>query len=79
MLILLGLLLAGKWLRIMSLNILDELVKFCEQHINNHGANHRSKLYIEECCKLWEVQFDKGTAKKIYGLAMDHYKSKGGK
>ena len=63
----------------MSLDIQAELVKFCEHHINTHGADFRAQFYIEGCCKLWAVQFGKGTANKVEALAMEHYRKKGGK
>lgn len=59
--------------------IQDELLRFCKEHINNHGADFRAEFYIKGCCKLWAEQFCAGLASKVESLAMEHYMKKGGK
>lgn len=59
----------------MPLDMQKELLHFLTQHIDIHGADHRSERYVNQCCDLWKDTHGP-IAEKVRQKAMEYFRSK---
>jgi hypothetical protein len=56
----------------MPLDMHKELLHFLTQHIDIHGADHRSERYVNQCCDLWKDKYGK-TADQVRQKAIQYW------